>query len=233
MRRLPAAAGTPQTREVSGTLLQFDCLSVRMKTNAGWVPSATTHRQDIDGVRAIAVLLVVLYHAGGGFPGVFLGVDGFFVISGCLITGLVPPVQRLDLLTQQAGSAVVDPLPALPRPRRLLQVQQTARLVTAAVIICQFPVRFTVSALLTVYNRAHILTEAVHSLLNSGDRDLEIVLVEDFAPDASWPLCQTLAEASPLVHAFRNDKNLGDCANRNGAASLARGKYFSTSMPMI
>ncbi|MFN9287108.1 MAG: glycosyltransferase family 2 protein, partial [Planctomyces sp.] len=100
--------------------------------------------------------------------------------------------------------------PALPRPRRLLQVQQTARLVTAAVSICQFPVRFTVSALLTVYNRAHILKEAVHSLLNSGDRDLEIVLVDDCSPDASWPLCQTLAGASPLVHAFRNDKNLGD-----------------------
>lgn len=82
MPRLPAAAGTPQTREVSGTLLQFDCLSVRMKTNAGWVPSATTHRQDIDGGgRAIAVLLVVLCYAGFGFPGEFLGADVFFGIS--------------------------------------------------------------------------------------------------------------------------------------------------------
>lgn len=54
----------------------------------------------------------------------------------------MPPVLRLDLLTQQAGSAVVDPLPALPGPRTPVQVQPTARLVTAAVSICQFPVRF-------------------------------------------------------------------------------------------
>jgi len=83
-----------------------------------------------------------------------------------------------------------------------------------------------VSALVTVYNRAHILSETVHSLLNSEYGKLEIVLVDDCSSDASWPLCQTLAEANPQVRAFRNQKNLGDYANRNRAASLARGKYL-------
>ncbi|MFM7169208.1 MAG: glycosyltransferase family 2 protein, partial [Planctomycetaceae bacterium] len=83
-----------------------------------------------------------------------------------------------------------------------------------------------VSALVTVYNRAHILTETVHSLLNSGYRDLEIVLVDDCSTDESWSLCQALAESSPQVRAFRNEKNLGDYANRNRSASLARGKYL-------
>ena len=47
------------------------------------------YRPDVDGLRAIAVLAVVFFHAGLGCTGGYVGVDVFFVISGYLITSLI------------------------------------------------------------------------------------------------------------------------------------------------
>lgn len=54
------------------------------------VPAHLGFRSDIEGLRGLAVLVVVLFHAGlAGLVGGFVGVDVFFVISGFLITGLL------------------------------------------------------------------------------------------------------------------------------------------------
>ncbi len=54
-----------------------------------------TYRPDIDGLRAVAVGLVVLFHTGvPAFSGGFIGVDVFFVISGYLITSIL--IREMD-----------------------------------------------------------------------------------------------------------------------------------------
>jgi peptidoglycan/LPS O-acetylase OafA/YrhL len=85
-----------------------------------------TYRPDIDGLRAIAVAIVVAFHAGvPGFNGGFVGVDVFFVISGFLITGLL--VQEL----RETGSI------SLPRfyARRVRRLLPALALVLASTLL--------------------------------------------------------------------------------------------------
>ena len=59
--------------------------------NHGTVP---TYRPDIDGLRAVAIIAIVVFHTFPNLlPGGFIGVDVFFVISGYLITGLILKAQ--------------------------------------------------------------------------------------------------------------------------------------------
>ena len=52
--------------------------------------SPLRYRADIDGLRALSVIVVVFYHAGVPLVGGgYVGVDVFFVISGFLITSLI------------------------------------------------------------------------------------------------------------------------------------------------
>jgi peptidoglycan/LPS O-acetylase OafA/YrhL len=92
------------------------------------VPAAPRvfHRRDIEGLRAVAVLLVVLYHCGVPvLGGGYVGVDVFFVISGFLITSL--------LLRELSATGTISI--AGFYARRFLRLLPAAVLVTAATVL--------------------------------------------------------------------------------------------------
>lgn len=67
---------------------------------AGTAPGDRRFRPDIQGLHAVAVVLVVLYHAGlKTLSGGYVGVDVFFVISGFVITGVLLRERSLGLST--------------------------------------------------------------------------------------------------------------------------------------
>lgn len=78
---------------------------------AGTAPGDRPFRPDVEGLRAVAVLLVVLFHSQvSAVSGGYVGVDVFFVISGFVITGvlLANAPQRGGLpFSRSTGVAVV------------------------------------------------------------------------------------------------------------------------------
>jgi len=91
---------------------------------SGTAPGDRRFRPDVEGLRAVAIALVVLFHAGlPGISGGFVGVDVFFVISGFVITGV--------LLRHQGSSARRSLLAFYGRrARRIIPAATVAIIVT-------------------------------------------------------------------------------------------------------
>src|SRR5579859_4732120 len=96
-------------------------------------PDVKAYRPGLDGLRAVAVIGVLLYHAGVRWmPGGLLGVDLFFVISGFLITSLlVSELQRTGRLALAAFYG--------RRARRLLPALAVVLAVTVGAIVVLQP----------------------------------------------------------------------------------------------
>jgi peptidoglycan/LPS O-acetylase OafA/YrhL len=96
---------------------------------AGTPPGDRKFRPDVQGMRAIAILLAVVYHAGiPGFEGGYVGIEVFFVISGFVITGL--------LLREREGTGHTS-LRAF-YGRRVRRIMPAATLVLVVAVIASY-----------------------------------------------------------------------------------------------
>ncbi|MDP9434617.1 MAG: acyltransferase, partial [Actinomycetota bacterium] len=132
-------------------------------------------RHDVEGLRGVAVLAVLLFHAGvPGLDGGYVGVDVFFVLSGFLITGLLwaelSGTGRLSLLAFWAR-----------RARRLLPASVLVLVVTAG----------AASALLSPLRARSVLGDAVASALYAANHRFAAAST-DYLADTGAP--------SPLLH---------------------------------
>lgn len=131
-------------------------------------------RPDIEGLRGISILLVILFHAGLPWaPGGFIGVDVFFVISGFLITG------KLWRESQVAGGLNITRFYAW-RIRRLLPAALVAvGLITLIGLLLAAPL-----------NRSEMAADGAASALSLANMRF-IGSVDYFAPTSS---------PSPFLH---------------------------------
>lgn len=73
-------------------------------------------------------------------------------------------------------------------------------------------------------NSAPFVAEAIESILAQDFPDFELLVCDDASTDDTWRI--VLGYADPRIRAMRNERNLGEYANRNQALGLARGRYI-------
>jgi len=186
-------------------------------------------RKDINGLRAWAVVAVVLYHFGvPGFEGGFVGVDVFFVISGFLMTGIVVGKMEQPGRTASWKFDVLDFY--LARARRILPA--LAVLCAALIAAGGF--------ILGPLDYAQLATHAAAALLflsnvqfwrEAGYFDAqahEKLLLHTWSLSVEWQFCLALPLALLLVWKIRpGRKFLGLAILAGFAASLLLSVAFT------
>jgi peptidoglycan/LPS O-acetylase OafA/YrhL len=139
-------------------------------------PAVGSFRADVQGMRGLAVLLVVLFHANGLLTGGFVGVDVFFVISGFLIGGL--------LFAELDRTGHLDLVQFFSRRiRRLLPALATTTVITTGLALFLVPAGDQMQATASTAVAASLFVANLHLYRSSGY----------FQPDA---------ETNPLLHTW-------------------------------
>lgn len=83
-----------------------------------------------------------------------------------------------------------------------------------------------VSVLMTSFNREKYIGEAIQSVLSSTYNNYELIIVDDCSTDNTVEVVKGFQSKVERIRLYVNEKNLGQFANRNKAASYAKGEYI-------
>ena len=111
------------------------------------------YRSDIQGLRGLAVLLVVVYHTGFAIPGGFVGVDMFFVISGFVITQVLMREVELTGRVSLKG----------------FYLRRARRLIPALSLVMVFTILVSIVAMSPFGEQQQIIKTAVASVFFAGN----------------------------------------------------------------
>lgn len=84
-----------------------------------------------------------------------------------------------------------------------------------------------VSVVMTSYNYAEFLTEAIEGVLDQDVSDLELIIIDDCSTDRSPDLIKEFERKDSRIRAYFHDKNMGIPKTQNQGISLATGKFIA------
>src|ERR1039458_6787046 len=81
-----------------------------------------------------------------------------------------------------------------------------------------------VTVAMVTFNSAKYVAQAIESILAQDFSSFELLICDDCSTDQTWAIIQGYVDTR--IRAIRNDKNIGEYANRNQALFRAEGKYL-------
>ena len=85
----------------------------------------------------------------------------------------------------------------------------------------------TVSVVIATYNRAHLLPDAIRSIINQTYKDWELIIIDDASTDMTEVVVRAFMQQDPRIRYYRHQTNSGLAVARNTSTQLALGSYIA------